>query len=116
MTLKTAQPRVKGISKNYIVKTPGIAGGRPRIDGHRIRVQDVAIWHEWHGWSPDRIASELELTLAQVHAALAYYYNHIAEIRRDLERDKKLVEASRKRNPSIVQAKLKMLAAKEKGV
>jgi len=41
-----------------IVNTPGICGGRPRIDGHRIQVEDVAIWHERMGMSPDQIVSE----------------------------------------------------------
>jgi uncharacterized protein (DUF433 family) len=41
-----------------IVSTPGVCGGRPRIDGHRIQVEDVAIWHERMGMSPDEIVSE----------------------------------------------------------
>jgi uncharacterized protein (DUF433 family) len=40
-----------------IVSTPGICGGRPRIDGHRIQVEDVAIWHERMGMSPDEIVT-----------------------------------------------------------
>jgi uncharacterized protein (DUF433 family) len=58
-----------------IVRTPGICGGRPRIDGHRITVEDVAIWHERMGMSPDEIVSGYpSITLSDVHAALAYYY------------------------------------------
>jgi uncharacterized protein (DUF433 family) len=56
-----------------IMSTPGICGGRPRIDGHRIQVEDVAIWHERMGMSPDEIVLEYPtITLADVHAALAY--------------------------------------------
>ncbi|MBI5305002.1 MAG: DUF433 domain-containing protein [Chloroflexi bacterium] len=95
--------------KPYIVKTPGIAGGRPRIDGHRIRVQDVVIWHETMAMSPDEIADQFDLTLAEIHAALAYYYDHIKEIRRDWERDKKIVEQSKKRHPSKLQDRIKTL-------
>lgn len=95
--------------KPYIVKTPGTAGGRPRINGHRIRVQDVAIWHERLGMSPDEIADQFDLTLGEIHAALAYYYDHIKEIRRDWERDSKIVELSKKRHPSKLQVKMKML-------
>jgi len=29
-----------------IVQTPGLCGGKPRIDGHRITVQNIAIWHD----------------------------------------------------------------------
>jgi len=42
----------------HIEATPDIAGGKPRVRGHRITVQDVAIWHERLGKSPDEIASE----------------------------------------------------------
>jgi uncharacterized protein (DUF433 family) len=60
-----------------IVSTPGICGGRPRIDGHRIQVEDAAIWHERMGMSPDEIVSEYpSITLTEVHAALAYYYEN----------------------------------------
>ena len=37
----------------HIIKTPGIMGGKARIDGHRIRVSDIVIWHEKMGRSPD---------------------------------------------------------------
>ncbi|WP_335134149.1 DUF433 domain-containing protein [Nostoc sp.] len=32
-----------------------MCGGKPRIAGHRIRVQDIVIWHEGMGLSPDEI-------------------------------------------------------------
>jgi uncharacterized protein (DUF433 family) len=64
-----------------IVSTPGTCGGRPRIDGHRITVEDVAIWHERLGMSPDEIVSAYpSITLSDVHAALAYYYEHREQI------------------------------------
>ncbi|MEO3706895.1 DUF433 domain-containing protein [Trichormus azollae] len=37
------------IIKEHIEITPGICGGKPRIAGHRIRVQDIVIWHEQMG-------------------------------------------------------------------
>src|SRR3954453_21914777 len=68
-----------------IVSTPGTCGGRPRIDGHRITVEDVAIWHERQGMSPDEIASAYpSLTLSDVHAALAYYYENRDRIDADI--------------------------------
>lgn len=92
--------------KSHIVRTPGVMGGRPRIDGHRIRVQDIAHWYKT-GMSPDEIATEFDLSLGQVHSALAYYFDHIEEIRRDIEEDQKLFAAFKKRYPSKLQAKLK---------
>jgi uncharacterized protein (DUF433 family) len=85
-----------------IVSTPGICGGRPHIDGHRIQVEDVAIWHERMGMSPDQIVSEYpSITLADVHAALAYYYDNRQRIDADIEAAKKYAEEMRaKAGPS----------------
>jgi uncharacterized protein (DUF433 family) len=72
----------------HIEATPGVCGGKPRIAGHRIRIQDVAVWHEQLGMSPDEIVARFpQLTLADVHAALAYYFDHQAEIRTDIRED-----------------------------
>jgi uncharacterized protein (DUF433 family) len=55
------------VDRIRIVSTLGICGGRPRIDGHRIQVEDVAIWHECMGMSPDEIVSEYpSITLAEL--------------------------------------------------
>ncbi|MGK7904829.1 MAG: DUF433 domain-containing protein [Hormoscilla sp.] len=57
-----------------IVRTPGTCGGRPRIAGHRITVHNIVIDFQ-AGMKPEEIVSERsQLTLAQVYAALAYYY------------------------------------------
>lgn len=64
----------------HIVQTPGIAGGKPRIAGHRITVGQIAGWHELMGWSADEIATLYQLSLGDVYAALAYYFDHQAEI------------------------------------
>ena len=58
---------------NHIEITPGICGGKPRITGHRIRVEDIVIWHKRLGLSPDEIISQYpSLSLADVYAALSY--------------------------------------------
>jgi uncharacterized protein (DUF433 family) len=90
----------------HIEITPGIAGGKPRVAGHRIRVQDIAIWHERMGKSPDEIASDFDLTLGDVHAALAYYFDHRAEIDRSIEEDNTLADALRSSMPSKLRQKL----------
>lgn len=91
---------------NYIVKTPDICGGRPRLDGHRIRVQDIACYSEWWGWRADRIASELDISLAQVHAALAYYFDNIEEIREGIRLDQEFQAESKASTPSKLAQKL----------
>ncbi len=78
------------------MSTPGICGGRPRIDGHRIQVEDVAIWHERMGMSADQIVSEYpSITLADVHAALAYYYENRERIDADIDAAKRYADEMR---------------------
>jgi uncharacterized protein (DUF433 family) len=79
---------------SHIEITPDICGGKPRIAGHRIRVQDIAVWHDVQGQSADEIVSRFpQLTLADVHAALAYYFDHRDEIVRQMREDSEFVEA-----------------------
>ena len=89
---------------DHIVLTPGTCGGKPRIDGTRIRVQDVMIWHERMGRSAEEIVRDFpQLSLAQVYAALAYYYDHRAEIDAHLQEDEQVVEAMKAKHPSLLQ-------------
>jgi uncharacterized protein (DUF433 family) len=90
----------------HIEITPGIVGGKPRIAGHRITVENIVIWHERMGKCADEIAAEYELTLADVYAALAYYYDHRAEIDHSMEEDQAFVEALRQQTPSRLLEKL----------
>jgi uncharacterized protein (DUF433 family) len=90
----------------FIEITPGIAGGKPRIAGHRITVQDVATWTGRMGQSADEIAEEYGLTLAEIHAALTYYSEHQAEIDQSIAEGKAYAEALRQRTPSKVGRKL----------
>lgn len=90
----------------HIERTPGIAGGKPRIAGHRIKVSDVAIWHERLGMSADEIASEYNLTLVQVYAALAYYFAHREEIDRDIAEGLAFADDLRRRTPSKIRHKI----------
>jgi len=90
----------------YIEITPGVAGGRPRVAAHRITVHDIVVWHEHLGLSPDQIAVDYGLTLADVHAALAYYYDHRAEIDASIEADEVFVADLRRRTPSRLLGKL----------
>jgi uncharacterized protein (DUF433 family) len=90
----------------HIEITPGVAGGKPRIAGHRITVRNIAVWHERFGKSADEIASEYDLTLADVYAALAYYFDHRAEIDSSIAEGEAFAEDLRQRTPSKVRQKL----------
>jgi uncharacterized protein (DUF433 family) len=90
----------------YIEITPDISGGKPRIAGHRITVQDVVMWHERIGRSADEIATEYDLSLASIYAALAYYYDNRSEIDKNMQERQVFVESLRKQTPSLIQQKL----------
>jgi uncharacterized protein (DUF433 family) len=61
--------------------TPGTCGGKPRITGTWIRVWDIHAWHDLQGRPPEEIVALYpQLSLADVHAALAYYLDHQQEI------------------------------------
>ena len=90
-----------------ISKTPGVCGGRACIAGHRVRVLDVVIWHEHQGVTPDEIVSDIPtITLADVHAALAYYFDHVEEIREEIQADRAYAEVFRRDHPSVLDEKL----------
>jgi uncharacterized protein (DUF433 family) len=80
----------------HIVQDPETCFGQPCIKGTRIRVLDIAIEYERMGRSPGQIAeAHPGLSLAQVHAALTYYYEHVEEIDRAIRAERKLVEQVR---------------------
>ena len=76
--------RMRMIETGHIVSDPDVLGGEAHIAGHRIAVSDVAIWATVQGMSPQQIADAFNLTLGEVHAALAYYYDHQLEIDRSI--------------------------------
>jgi len=84
----------------HIEITPNIMGGKPRIAGHRISVQDVAIWHNELGHSVDQIANDYNLSLADVYAALAYYHDHREQIDKSIKDGEKFVEEMKKKIPT----------------
>jgi len=69
---------------SMIERSPSIRGGRPCIAGTGVSVRRIAQWHNF-GLTPEEIAAKFgHLSLAQVHAALAYYHANRAEIDDDL--------------------------------
>lgn len=93
----------------HIEVNPAISGGKPHIRGHRITVQNIVIWHERMGQSVDEIASEYNLSLAEIHAALSYYFDHQDEVNASIRESKDFVKEMRKQNRSALQQKLSNL-------
>ncbi len=91
----------------HIEITDGISGGKPRIAGHRITVQNIVIWHERMGMDADEIATEYDLSLSDVFAALAYYYDNRANIDESIRSDEAFAAELKKESSSILTKKLK---------
>src|ERR1700726_2366908 len=70
-----------------IDRDPKIREGRPKVAGTGLTVSRIASWYKM-GMTPEEIALEYpHLTLAQVHAALAYYHINRDEIEADFAHD-----------------------------
>lgn len=72
--------------------------GQPRayIAGTRVRVQDIYVACEVHRQTPDQVVASLpHLTLGQVHAALAYYFDHREEVLEEVRQDTHLAQELR---------------------
>ena len=93
------------IAKQHVESRPGVCGGKPCIAGTRIRVQNIYVCHELNGMSPDQIVDSYpHITLADVHAALAYFWDHQDEIRRDIEADDEFAASLRsKAGPGLLE-------------
>src|SRR2546421_1383295 len=93
--------------KQHVTSTPGVCGGKPCIARTRIRVWDVASLAQ-SGHSPDEILTHYpSLTLADIHAALAYYYDNRDQIdRRAVEDERFADELRQKLGPGPLERKL----------
>ena len=77
-----------------IMRSPEIRGGRPRISGTGVTVQRIVGWYKL-GLSPEEIADQFgHLSLAQVHAALAYYHANRQEIEAAIAEDEAAGDAA----------------------
>lgn len=97
-------------ASQHVVTAPEIRGGRPHLAGTRLSVADVVLMHFRLGHSIAEIAGTYALSLAAVHAALAYYYDHQAEIDASIRDDDAYAEAFQRSNPSPLRTKLKTLS------
>lgn len=70
-------------------------------------MQNIVVWHERMGRTVDEICAEHDLTLADVHAALAYYFDHREAIDRSIDESDAFVRALRASTPSVLERKLK---------
>jgi uncharacterized protein (DUF433 family) len=87
--------------------------GRARVAGHRIEVPHIVVLH---GYSAEQLQTEAysHLSLAQIHASLAYYYDHQAEIDRQIMEEQEFDELLRQRqqNDPEFQARIAIINAR----
>jgi len=95
---------------NYIESTPGTRDGKPRISGTRITVADIVLMHRRLGRALEEISGTYDLPLAAAYAAMAYYYDHKAEIDQSLDEEEGMADAFKKNNASHLRGKLEALS------
>ncbi len=79
--------------KRHIESRPEVCGGKPCIAGTRIRVWDIHVWHDLRGETPEQIVANFpQLTVADVHAGLAYYLDHRQEIDQQMQSAESFVD------------------------
>ncbi len=69
---------------SMLVKTPGICGGRIRIDATRITVHRIATLYKQGQTAEDIARTYPHLSLGQIYTALAYYHTNRQEIEAEL--------------------------------
>ena len=73
---------------SHITKDPEVCGGKACVDGTRIRVVDIVSLKR-QGYAPDGMLEAYpSLNLAQVYAALSYFYEHREEVEASFEEDR----------------------------
>jgi uncharacterized protein (DUF433 family) len=98
----------------HIVRDPDVYGGKPCIEGHRISIHDIAVWHQ-QGQAPEAIAHDFGLTLGQVYAALSYYYDHQDEIDREIAQEVADVAARARADNSPLAQRIRAAIAARRG-
>jgi hypothetical protein len=64
--------------------------------------------------TPDEIVSHVpSISLADVHAALSYYFDHIDEIQQEMRAEREFAEEFRRNHPSQLEAKLRQTPLEE---
>ncbi len=79
-------------SIDLIATNPHVRGGRPFIAGTSIEIAVIAIAKIAGGQEPEEIATDYELSLSQVYAALAYYYDHKSAVDETIQERRQLAQ------------------------
>ncbi|MDY7075406.1 MAG: DUF433 domain-containing protein [Chloroflexota bacterium] len=106
------------VTREHLEIKTDAQGDKVRIVGHSVSVKDIAVWHIFTGHSVEETATHYDLTLSDVYAALAYYYDHKHEIDQQIdvkdlrETLRKQREPKRSRISNIERLETRMLQRK----
>ncbi len=77
------------------------AQGTPIVAGTTMKVVERVMAQRADGWSPEELCFQFpHLSMAEVHAALTYYWDHQIELDQDIERRSRVAEESRRQSVS----------------
>jgi uncharacterized protein (DUF433 family) len=78
-----------------IERVPGRCGGQPVIAGTRIRVATILVWHRQGLTVEEIVQAYPHIRPSDVHDALAYAYEHPAEIEANIVADEEAEKKGR---------------------
>ncbi|MFV1969000.1 MAG: DUF433 domain-containing protein [Pirellulaceae bacterium] len=83
------------VLKTSLVRTPGICGGRLRIDGTRMTVNQIVTLHK-QGLSAEQIVTQYpQRTLSEIYAVFAWYYANKSAFDKELAAEATAAEHAR---------------------
>ena len=88
--------------------------GVPVVAGTTMKVVELVVAQRAHGWSPEELHFQHPyLSLAQIHSALAFYWDHRDDLDADIERRIRFTDQARKEaGPSPLAERLKSRSAR----
>ena len=72
------------VLETNLVRTPGVCGGRLRIDGTGMTVNQIVTLHKQGLSAEDIVAEYPHRSLSEIYAVLAWYYAHREEFDQEL--------------------------------
>ena len=85
----------------HIVMTPDVCFGKPRIAGRRVAVMTIVIHILHMGGTPESAAHSYAVSLAEVYAALAFYYDNQHLINASIDENKRARSNFRRDHPDF---------------
>jgi len=97
----------------HIVQTDGVRGGKPRIRGHRITVQDIIVWYQ-KGYTTEEIIQKFDLTRSQLQEAWTYYALHQQQMDKDIEEEDREIQTRAENDTSAIKQRILLAIAEQK--